>query len=129
VDACAGPRNTQVARFISRYPCPHPGCIAVNVLAYPFPKKGQFREFIYCNPPWPLISPVHRHFKLSRARGVLIIPDYPHEQWYAPVLRDAISVRRLASAGDVDVFRQPSTSYLFSVGPVRWNVLAVQFDF
>jgi hypothetical protein len=129
IDACAGPRNTQVPRFISRQSCPHPGCVAVNVLAYPFPKWNHVREFVYCNPPWPLISPVWRHFRLSHVRGVLIVPDHPHEQWYAPVLRDAISVRRLASAGDADVFRQPSTSYLFSVGPVRWNVLAVQFDF
>jgi hypothetical protein len=129
IDACASAGNTQVQRYISREHDGLPGCVAVNVLAYPFPRIGGMREFVYCNPPWPIISAIWRHFQLSRVRGVMIVPDYPQEQWYALLMRDAVSVRRLASVGDVDVFRQPSTSYLFSVGPVRWNVLAVQFDF
>ena len=129
IDACASARNAQLQRYIAREPEGHPGCVAANVLAYPFPRVGGVREFVYCNPPWPIISAVWRHFKLSHVRGVLIVPDYPQEQWYTPLMRDAVSVRKLASVGDIDVFRQPSTSYLFSVGPVRWNVLAVQFDF
>jgi len=129
IDACASAGNAQVYRYIARELEHHPGCVAVNVLAYPFPRVGGVREFVYCNPPWPIISAVWRHFRLSRVRGVMIVPDYPQEQWYALLKRDAVSVRTLASVGDVDVFRQPSTSYLFSVGPVRWNVLAVQFDF
>jgi hypothetical protein len=59
LDVGAAPGNTQVKRFISRYPVAAKGCVAVNVSTFDFKAELLARpEFIYANPPWPLIAPL-----------------------------------------------------------------------
>lgn len=130
VDACAGPKNAQVARYISRYPVTEPGCIAVDVFTFHFPRQPYIGpEFIYANPPWPIIGALWQHFKECRARGVMVVPHTPQKQWYFDVINNGTAVRRLAKKGELNVFFQPSLGYAKSVGPVPWDVLAVSFDF
>ena len=124
LDACASAENTQVPRFIARYPSGNPNCVAVGALSYHFK-----REHVYVNPPWPLISPLWTHFRQVGAIGVMVFPHFPSRGWFGDVLRSAVWVRRLARAGDSDVFLQPSRRYQSSVGPVPWDVLVAYFDF
>lgn len=132
IDACAGSVNTQLDRFISRVECSPPDAraVAVNVFMYTFPPRDPGgAEFIYCNPPWAIILPLWRHLRLCACKGVLVFPDCPLKPWHGLVLRDAVSVRLLARKGEHDVFLQPSASYLYSVGPLPWDLLAAHFDF
>ena len=130
IDICAGPLNCQVNQYVSRFPEVDRRCVGVNALAYPLgvPFNGD-REHIYCNPPWEIISPLWRHFRLSHARGVMIVPRIPRAQWFAAVMAQSTGAIVIAQRGDADVFRQPSRAYESSVGPVPWDVLAVKFDF
>ena len=130
LDVCASPGNTQVERFISRFPVAAKGCIAVNVFTFDFKEELRARpEFIYANPPWPLIAPLWNHLRAGGTQGVMIVPDLPKKGWFGEVMRSAKSVTTLANKGDLSVFLQPSTNYEFSVGPVPWDVLAAEFDF
>jgi hypothetical protein len=130
IDACAGARNKQVARFISRLPVAVEGCVAVNVFSYHFPHLADgTSEFIYVNPPWPIISGLWSHLRQCKSAGVMILPNKPTAVWFGDVMASAVWVRRLAKAGDKGVFLQPSTGYTSSVGPVPWDVLAAHFDF
>ena len=124
LDACASAENTHLPRFISRFPSGNPNCVAVNALSYHFK-----REHVYVNPPWPLISALWTHFRQVGAVGVMIFPSFPSRGWFGDVLRSAVWVRRLARAGDENVFLQPSRRYQSSVGPVPWDVLVAYFDF
>lgn len=128
LDVCANPRNKQVPRFISRDPADIsvPGCVAVNVLAYPFPDPDS--EFLYVNPPWILISALWRHLRLCHTSGALIFPDTPAAPWFGIVIQDCVEVGVLAEAGEV-AFLQPSRDYGSSVGPLPWRLLVGRFDF
>jgi hypothetical protein len=70
IDACVHARNRRVRRYVARYDMADTECIAVNVLAYTFPPQDGLCEVVYCNPPWVLIAPLRRHFRLRRLRGV-----------------------------------------------------------
>jgi hypothetical protein len=130
LDVCASPGNTQVDRFISRYPVTAEGCVAVNVFTFDFKEELRARpEFIYANPPWPLIAPLWKHLRVGEAQGVMIVPSIPTKGWFGEIMRSAKTITTLAKRGDRSVFLQPSTNYEFSVGPVPWDVLAVEFDF
>lgn len=128
LDVCANPKNAQLARYISRDPADAsaPGCVAVNVLAYPFPDPDT--EFLYVNPPWVLISALWRHLRLCHTSGVLVFPDMPESPWFGAVLSDCADVGTLAEKGDV-AFLQPSRGYASSVGPLPWRLLVGRFDF
>jgi hypothetical protein len=129
IDACAHARNRRVHRYVVRYDTADADCIVVNVLAYTFPPQGGSRKVVYRNPPWVLIAPLWRHFRLCRLRGVMIVPEFPREQWYGMVQSEAVAVWLLASKGELDVFRQPLLDYKASLGPLPWNLLACEFDF
>jgi hypothetical protein len=132
IDVCANERNAQLRRFIAAAPSEHPGCVAVDVFAYTFPKLAdRSSEYIYCNPPWILISPLWAYFQERRLRGVMIFPDTPSKMWYPAVIRRAKKIGTLAVANTPDVFFQPSLQYKASVGPIRWNfkLLYAVFDF
>jgi hypothetical protein len=129
IDACAHARNARVRRYVARYQCLDPNCVAVNALAYTFPMISGVREQVYCNPPWSLITPLWRHFRLCRLRGVMVVPRFPQEQWFGLIQSEAVAVWVVAVKGDLDVFRQPSLDYKASLGPVPWDILACAFDF
>jgi len=130
LDVCASGGNTQVPRFISRYPGDAIGCVAIDVFTFDFGSaEAREREFVYANPPWPVISALWAHLQQGGARGVMIIPNLPSKGWFGQLMRESKSVRRLASKGTAAVFFQPSRGYVSSVGPVPWDVLAVEFDF
>lgn len=130
IDACAGPGNKQVHRFISRLPVDAEGCVAVNLFSYRFAGSPYGApEFVYINPPWPLISAAWAHLRACRAAGVMVLPDQPHQQWYGGIRAEAKSWRILAKKGARNVFFQPSRQYRSSVGPVPWSVVAAEFDF
>lgn len=130
IDACAGSGNKQVGRFISRLPVQEAGCVAVNVFSYTFPTRADgSEEFIYVNPPWPIISGLWAHLRQCKATGVMVFPNQPTAAWYGDVISSAVWVRTLARKGERDVFLQPSRNYKSSVGPVPWDVLAALFDF
>jgi hypothetical protein len=124
LDACASAENTHLKRFIARYPSGNPNCVAVNALSYHFK-----REHVYVNPPWPLISPLWTHFRQVGAVGVMVFPNLASNGWFGDVIRSAVWIRRVARAGDKDVFLQPSRKYLSSVGPVPWDVFVAHFNF
>lgn len=128
LDACANERNRQVRRFIAKDDSNSRDQIATNVFLCEF-KEKYGPEFIYCNPPWAIISPLWRHFRLCRVSGVMIVPVMPTRPWYGMLLRDATMVYTVARQGDADVFLQPSLNYESSVGPLPWDLIALQFDF
>jgi hypothetical protein len=129
VDACANGRNTQVRRFISKTDSNAPDQIATNVFLYEFTPKELGKEFVYCNPPWAIISPLWRHFRLCHVSGVMIVPVIPTRSWYGMLLRDAVGIFTVARQGQMDVFLQPSLGYEKSVGPLPWDLLALRFEF
>lgn len=130
IDACASTGNKRVHRFISRLPVSGEGCVAVNVFSYTFPLRAdKSEEFVYVNPPWPIISGLWAHLRQCKATGVMVFPKTPSAVWFGDVLSSASWVRTLAKAGDKNVFLQPSRDYKSSVGPVPWDVLAARFDF
>ncbi len=59
----------------------------------------------------------------------MVFPNTLTRVWFGGMTRSALWIRRLAQAGDADVFFQPSRAYLSSVGPVPWDVLVAAFDF
>jgi hypothetical protein len=129
IDACANLSNRQTRRFIARVNTGHPDQVATNVFMWSFPNIDGLREIIYCNPPWQLISPLWRHFRLCRTRGVIIVPDMPDKPWFGMLMATDPAPFCIARKGSRDVFFQPSLNYSASVGPVPWNVLTFRFDF
>lgn len=130
IDACANQINRQLPRYIALQPCLYDPPVTTNVFSYTFPPlpTGE-REYIYCNPPWAIIDPLWRHFKQTRARGVMLVPDIPTRHWYGSITREAVMVITLAARGAPNIFFQPSRQYLSSVGPLPWGLLALCFDF
>ena len=128
MDVCANARNRQVWRFISRTleDSKAPGFVAANVLTYAF--RDARDEFLYVNPPWAMLSPLWRHLRLCRTRGVLLFPSDPNIPCFGSIMADSLRVGCLASAGD-EAFAQPSRGYRSSVGPIPWDLLVAEFDF
>jgi hypothetical protein len=129
IDACANTDNRQTRRFIARVHTGHPDQVACNVFLWSFPNNGGTPEIIYCNPPWQLISPLWRHFRLCRTQGVIVVPDMPERPWFGALMATDPTPLRIARKGDRDVFLQPSLRYIASVGPVPWDVLTFRFNF
>ena len=59
----------------------------------------------------------------------MVVPVIPTRPWYGLLIRDAKAVYEIARKGDTDVFLQPSLDYEHSVGPLPWDLIALQFDF
>lgn len=135
VDACASASNRKLERYVAPPVLKDDGALAKNVFLW----TPEPHEFLYCFPPWPLISPLWRHLRLSGARGVLLVPNAPWEQWYGAVVAGASRVFVLTTHSEADavvdlkrfkadVQRKPSyspaTARLMGAG-----LLAVVFDF
>ena len=129
IDACANHLNRQTRRFIARTFSNHPDQVATNVFLWSFPAYAGIHDTIYCNPPWQLVSPLWRHFRLCRAQGVLVVPNMPDRPWFGMLMATDPSPFCVARKGSHDVFFQPSRHYTASVGPVPWDVLTFQFNF
>lgn len=127
IDACANRYNRQCARYISLGCDAHDPPVADSVFMYLFPAAA--REYAYVNPPFALIHPVWSHLRACRASGVLLAPRTPTKPWFTDIIAAASRVVVLAAKGTPDVFFQPSKAYSASIGPIRWDLLAVFFDF
>jgi hypothetical protein len=84
LDLCASKGNNLLPRFVAPNGEGEPGCIATN--AFTCNLREDPVEFLYCYPPWAIISPLLRHLKLSKARGVMLVPADPTKQWYGPAI-------------------------------------------
>ena len=78
MDLFASRLNTQLKRFMSYRPDPE--CFAVNAFLSNW-KKLKF----YCFPPFAstVICRILQKIVQDSARGILIIPDWPSQPWYA----------------------------------------------
>ena len=118
VDAFASRVNTQLPAFYSRRF--EPGAAAVDGLAQSW--EG---DFIYGNPPWPLIGAVVN--KLERtpsADALLVLPYWPSAEWY-PRLRRLTS-EQLVMSTDASTFSPASSGNSKGVGAPSWQLLAVR---
>jgi len=127
VDACAAVGNTQLPRFVARTGPIGGGQIAANAFMYRFPNvEGQ--EFLYCYPPWALVSPLWRHFQLSGCWGVMLLPDDPLQPWYGTAMQHGV-VGILANKGAWDaIMVQDAHGHLTPI-QLKCDLLAVTFDF
>jgi len=117
VDAFASRVNTQLPRFFARLP--EPGATAVDGLAQQWED-----EFVYANPPWPLIAAVVSKLERSAsARATLVLPYWPAAEWY-PRLK-AIAADMLVLPTDSSTFRPASTGNEYGMHAPSWSLLVV----
>ena len=95
IDVCASHLNHVCPRYIVDPFSEQGGAVGVNVFLHVFAPG----EWIYCYPPWALVSPIWRHMKLSGCNGVMILPDDSTKEWFGCVMADACSVARLGFKG------------------------------
>lgn len=126
IDTCAAWDNKQLPKYICGPAYPDSGAVAQNVFLCTFTKE----EFLYCYPPFRLVSPVWRHFKLCGARGVMIVPNDGTAAWFGLVNSEALSTTKIASRGDTAaVARRKRDRSGWMLWTLTSDLLAVRFDF
>ena len=133
VDICASKENRLTTRYYCRGPSTSRALMGVNCFSHDVsrnPRDGR-REFVWANPPRPLIGALWRHLKECRASGLLLFPDTPQEPWYASVHREAQATTLLCAAGTVDVFSRPfdSTGARHGAGVLVEGLWVAKFEF
>ena len=78
IDRFADSKNNKLPRFDSRYHCP--GCETVNTFT-----ANWSGDFNWLCPPICLIGDTLKHARLCKARGVLLVPEWP-SAYYWPLL-------------------------------------------
>jgi len=98
LDLCASADTTLLPRFVAPDGDGREGCVATN--AFTCNLQPEAGEFVYCYPPWAIISPLLRHLRLAGCRGVMLIPADPSKQWYGSAIRGQLP-GVLARKGDM----------------------------
>ena len=136
LDAFTSMHNRQTLSFIAKGKSLSPDQVACDALSFDLgavnPVTG-VRYVVWAHPPWQLIMNTFLHLKAKKAKGILIIPRFPAEQWFPTVMNDA-GVRQVvcfASKGDANVLLQPGDEpgELVARFTPRGDLLAVLFDF
>jgi hypothetical protein len=76
IDLFASRLNTQLPKFISYRPDPQ--CFAVNAFLFSWEKFD-----FYCFPPFAVIARILQKIVQDTARGILVVPEWPTQPWYA----------------------------------------------
>lgn len=97
IDLCASASSARCSRYVVPPGSADPMALMENAFLWA-PKAGA-NEYVYCFPPFQLVSPMWRHLRLIGARGVFVVPNSPKEQWYGAVVASALEVHRLACLG------------------------------
>ena len=136
LDAFASPHNRLTPLFIARGRTAFPEQVGSDALSFDLgsvnPLTGA-QYMVWVHPPWQLIMYTFLHLKARGARGILVVPRFPAEQWYPTVMYDA-GVRQVvcfASKGETGVLSQPGAEpheRVFMDLP-RADLLALLFDF
>jgi hypothetical protein len=99
LDLCASTGTNLLPRFVAPDGDGQQGCIATN--AFTCNLLADPLEFVYCYPPWAIISPLLRHLRLAECRGVMLIPADPTKQWYGSAIQGQLP-GILARKGDMN---------------------------
>lgn len=121
VDAMASAVNTKCPRYISRWASP--AAVAADV----FTCKLREEANIYCFPPQPMIGAVLSFFKEQRCKGVVVVPESPHQPWWplvAPFGRNVVG-----EAGQSGVVYVPAPQGGWWDRPLAQRMVAVRFDY
>uniref|UniRef100_A0A2D4J0A8 ribonuclease H n=1 Tax=Micrurus lemniscatus lemniscatus TaxID=129467 RepID=A0A2D4J0A8_MICLE len=102
IDMFASHLNTQLPRFVSRFPAP--GAENVNALRCRWP-----HELLYAFPPLPIIPQVIRRILEEEAEVILVAPFWPRRPWFADLME--LSVQ--------PPWRVPDSKVSLSQGPLK----------
>ena len=80
IDLFASRLNFQVTRYVAWMPDPNALCIDAFALNW---SKLRFYAF----PPFSILNRVLRKIELDRATGILIVPEWPTQTWFALLKR------------------------------------------
>jgi hypothetical protein len=139
VDICATPENRLTHRFVSRTSWCVEGQCGRDCMSADLGKlKGAdgSQAWLWCHPPWGLIGPIWSHLQHQHCRGLMIVPQFEQQPWFARIMRDCVRCTLLAEIGDEGVlWAQPhvalhgdsvSTSRV-SKGPLSVRLWCVLF--
>ena len=80
IDLFASRLNFQIKRYVAWMPDPDAWCIDAFALNW-----SKFR--FYAFPPFSILNRVLRKIELDRATGILIVPEWPTQTWFALLKR------------------------------------------
>lgn len=135
VDICATPANRMTHRFISRARWGVDGECGQDCMSADL---GKLRRadgslaWLWCHPPWDLISPMWSHLQHQRCRGLMVIPHFEKMPWFSRIMRDCVRCTVLAEVGDTNVLwalTSPPGSHRVCKGPMTVRVWCVLFNF
>ena len=122
VDRFADNLNAKVRCFNSKFHCP--GSQAVNA----FTQDWAATSLNWICPPVKFIIPAINHLRLCRAKGIIIIPQWPSSHFW-PIIHNGLSFQDYIKK--VLILRPYYISSSNSVfnGLVKFNTLALLIDF
>ena len=124
IDACAAHDNHHLPRYICGPASLDSAAVAQNAFLFLFGDH----EFVYCFPPWALISALWRHFRLTRSAGVMIAPNDATRQWFGMLHAEARSVTTIAAKRDADALQRKRDNVWVDM-TLTFDLLAFVFDF